>query len=72
MLFPTSKECLFNHNSKRPEQTENDNKYFYSKHALDKTSLQLLFSEFFFPKAFWFYLSSFIYYKGIKKHLSVL
>lgn len=50
MLFPTSKECLFNHNSKRPEQTENDNKYFYSKHALDKTSLQLLFSEFFFQK----------------------
>ena len=50
MLFPTSKECLFNHNSKRPEQTENDNKYFYSKHALDKTSLQLLFSEFFSQK----------------------
>lgn len=47
MLFPTSKECLFNRNSKRPKQTENDNKYFYSKHALDKTSLQLLFSEFF-------------------------
>lgn len=47
ILFPTSKECLFNHNSKRPKQTANDNKYFYSKHALDKTSLQLLFSEFF-------------------------
>lgn len=44
MSFPTSKLCLFNHSSKRPKQIENGNKYFYSKHALDKTSFQLPFS----------------------------
>ena len=50
---------MFNHNSKRQKQTENDNKYFYSKHALDKASLQLLFSEF-FSKGF-LILSQFLY-----------